>query len=793
MIVYLEKKFQFLADVDSNVIELRIREGFVRTHGHAVGASELSSWKNSMQYMHRILADPEIPDDAGVAIELGIPMSAKRMDIVLTGRSDSNRQTAVIIELKQWSEVARTGKDALVRTVMGGAPVETLHPSYQAWTYAALLEGYSETVRDRDMFLQPCAYLHNLPSGEVIHHDFYKEHTDRAPAFLRGDAEKLRTFLKKHVRYGDDGQAIYQIRDGKIRPSKSLADSLVALLQGSREFIMIDDQKIVYETALKLADEAALGKKQVLLVEGGPGTGKSVVAINLLVELTNRGKVVQYVTKNAAPRAVYEATLTKSFRKSHISSLFVSSGGFTEGKENVFDALVVDEAHRLNEKSGLYGNLGENQTKELIGAAKFTVFFLDENQRVTLRDNGSVDEITRRAKAAGATLHRLQLASQFRCNGSDGYLAWVDNTLGIRATANESLEGIPYEFAVYDSADELKNAIVAKNFGRNKARIVAGYCWDWTSKNDPKAYDIEIGSFRARWNLSEHGSLWIISPESVSEVGCIHTCQGLELEYVGVILGPDFLVRDGVIQTDPSARSRQDQSVKGLKAMAKTSPEDARLVADQIIKNTYRTLMTRGLRGCFVYSVDPETNAYFKSASSARPAARQAPEKYPGLRQRVLLAEEVRPYENCLPIYALEIAAGGFGEHQLSSDCDWVELPDSFVARHGYFVARVVGESMNRRIPNGSWCVFSRDIAGSRNGKVVLAELLDRQDPESGGRYTVKVYESRKVSPSGTDEWRHDSILLKPDSTSGGYKPLEFSENPLESLRIIGEYKATLP
>jgi len=241
MIVYLAKKHEFLADVDSNAIEQRIHSEFRRTHKKAVGQSELASWRNSMQYMHRILADPEIPDDAGVAIELGIPMSSKRMDFVVTGLSDSKRQIAVIIELKQWSDVARTGQDAMVRTVMGGAPVETPHPSYQAWTYAALLENYSETVRDRGMRLHPCAYLHNLPTGDVIHHNFYKEHTDKAPAFLRDDAAKLRSFIKQHVRHGDAGQAIYQIRDGKIRPSKNLADSLVGLLQGNREFLMIDD------------------------------------------------------------------------------------------------------------------------------------------------------------------------------------------------------------------------------------------------------------------------------------------------------------------------------------------------------------------------------------------------------------------------------------------------------------------------------------------------------------------------------------------------------------------------
>ena len=408
-------------------------------------------------------------------------------------------------------------------------------------------------------------------SCEMMH---YKEHIQKAPVFLKGDASKLRDFIKQYVKYGDTSKILYRIEQGKIRPSKMLADSMVSMLKGNTEFVMIDDQKIVYETALAISQKATANKKQVLIVKGGPGTGKSVVAVNLLVELTKRGLIVQYVSKNAAPRAVYESKLTGSLKKGVISNLFKGSGGFVNTKPNTFDTLIIDEAHRLNAKSGLYGNLGENQIKELINAARCTVFFIDEDQRVTLNDIGTLEEIRKWARREGAEVCETDLSSQFRCNGSDGYLAWLDNTLQVRATANLSLEGIDYDFRIFSSPVELRDAIIEKNKINNKSRMVAGYCWEWNSKKDSRLYDVVIPEFdfKMKWNLTTDGSLWIVSPESVNEIGCIHTCQGLEVDYIGVIVGADLIVRDGKVLTHPVARARSDKSVFGYKKLIEKKP-----------------------------------------------------------------------------------------------------------------------------------------------------------------------------------------------------------------------------
>ena len=354
--------------------------------------------------------------------------------------------------------------------------------------------------------------------------------------------------------------------------------------------------------------------KKVLIIEGGPGTGKSVVAVNLLVKLTGLSKMVSYVTKNSAPREVYAAKLKKDMKKSHINNLFKSSGAFTDADMDVFDALIIDEAHRLNERSGMFRNIGENQVKELIRAAKVSVFFVDEDQRVHIHDIGRKEEIRRWANYAGAEVIETELSSQFRCNGSDGYLAWLDDALQIRPTANPTLDDGEYDFRVCSSPSELFDLVEKANRVTNKSRVVAGYCWDWKSKKDPDAMDIvfEEYGFAKKWNLTEDGMLWMIKPESVHEIGCIHTCQGLELDVVGVIIGPDFKVRDGRVVTDVDERSSNDRSIFGMKKMKEENPDKAAKVADEIIKNTYRTLMSRGMKGCYIYCTDKETEEYFR-------------------------------------------------------------------------------------------------------------------------------------------------------------------------------------
>ena len=622
MLVYEGIKKDFIDDVDLGIIADKIRNKYIEILKRRPSTPEFNSWKNSMQYMRGVLSDEEIPFNTGIAIEYNIPPTGCRIDFMMSGYINNN-PNVVIVELKQWdkcTEVQDLDGIYKVNTYTGGGLRDVNHPSYQAMTYANLISDYNEIVQIKNINIIPCAYLHNyyLDEDKTLLNDNYKKYTDKAPLFGHNDVRNLRKFIKKYIEKGDNGKILYEIDNGKIKPSKMLQDTLSNMLEGNQEFYMIDNQKIVYEYALKNAiDTVAANDKNVMIVRGGPGTGKSVLAINLLVEFTKRNMTCFYVTKNSAPRYVFEEKLKgKKHKGEYINHLFQGSGKFINEERNKLDCLVVDEAHRLNAKSGMFQNLGENQVKEIINASKFSIFFIDENQKVTLKDIGTEQIIRDYAKELGAGIHTYELESQFRCNGSDGYIAWLDNTLQIRNTANLDINDFNYDFKIFDDPNELRKAIVEKN-SDNKARLVAGYCWDWikTGKNRTDVHDIIIPeyNFSMSWNLGNTGT-WAIDKNSVDEIGCIHTCQGLEFDYIGVIIGDDIRYEKDKIITDYTKRAKTDQSLKGIKKIAKYEGNDiAYKIADSIIKNTYKTLMTRGMKGCYIYCVDKGMQKYLKN------------------------------------------------------------------------------------------------------------------------------------------------------------------------------------
>lgn len=621
MLVYEGIKSTFIDDVDLGIIADKIRNKYIEVVKKRPSAPEFNSWKNSMQYMRGVLSDNDIPNNAGIAIEYNIPPTGCRIDFMMSGYG-KNKSNVVIVELKQWDKATEV-KDMdgvyKVNTFTGGGLRDVNHPSYQAMTYANLIRDYNESVQLKDINVIPCAYLHNyyFEDDDTLLSDDYKEYTDQAPLFGHSDVIKLRDFIKKYIEDGDDGNILYEIDNGKIRPSKMLQDSLRNMLKGNKEFYMIDNQKIVYEYALRNAiDTVSANDKNVMIVRGGPGTGKSVLAVNLLVELNNRNMTCFYVTKNAAPRSVYASKLRGDYTQTYINHLFQSSGNFIDEEINKLDCLVVDEAHRLNAKSGMFQNKGENQIKEIINAAKFSIFFIDENQKVTLKDIGSEDLIRKFAKEQGAGIYTFDLDSQFRCNGSDGYIAWLDRILDIKDTANFDIDGFDYDFRILDDPNDVRRLIEEKNKINNKSRIVAGYCWNWISegKNNSNVHDIQIPeyNFEMSWNLG-NSTTWAIDLESVNEVGCIHTCQGLEFDYIGVIIGDDLRYENNHIVTDYTKRAKTDTSLNGIKKIAKEQGQEvANKIADNIIKNTYRTLMTRGMKGCYVYCTNKELAEYLR-------------------------------------------------------------------------------------------------------------------------------------------------------------------------------------
>lgn len=733
-----------------------------------------------MMHMYKVINTPNIPDSSTITIEYQIPLTSKRIDFIISGTDENQRSNMIIIELKQWEQAKLSQKSGIIQTRFQHGESETAHPSYQAWSYAYMLQNYNETIREQNIQLLPCAFLHNYQKDPIISNDCYAEYIAKAPIFLKSDAGKLQDFIKKHIKYGSKEDIIWLIDKGKLRPSKQLADVLNSMLHGNREFVLLDDQKVVYETALSLAREAVRGPKQVFIVEGGPGTGKSVVAINLLVELTKEGIVAQYASKNAAPRDVYTAKLSGSFKKSYINNLFVGSGSFIDTPQNTFGALIVDEAHRLNMKSGLYSNLGENQIIEIIQASRFTIFFVDDRQKVHIKDIGSKAAIQKFAESCGAIVHTAKLSSQFRCNGSDGYLSWLDNTLQIRETANIQLSTEDYDFRIFSDPNLLFETIREKNKINNKARVVAGYCWDWNSKKIPTDYDIILPEFhfKKRWNLNTDKNLWIIGNQSIEEIGCIHTCQGLELDYIGVIIGPDMRYENGQIVTDVTKRSINDQSVKGFKSLIAQNRHKAFQEADEIIKNTYRTLLTRGMKGCYIYCCDKPLAEYFVAQ------LRIQAESTPKFRIEPEVNDEVK-YIDFLPFYSIQAACGYFGEGEMVDEKGWMKVEGMGKLNRNMFIVQAVGHSMEPLIYDGDYCVFRANPAGSRQGKIVLAEHHNYYDPDYAGSYSIKTYTSKK-SFDVEGNWIHEEIILMPKNSE--YTPIVIEEENSDEFRIVGEF-----
>jgi DUF2075 family protein len=613
MLAYLGTKNDFLRDAP--VIEDKVRDAVKLKLNFNVAENEYLSWRNSLgNAMSHVMRSDGIPGDAGIAIEYRLNGRRFRLDFVISGLNAQGKESLVIVELKQWTDIQFSDLDEHVKTALGGGVRDVTHPSYQVWSYKSHLEMFNEYVYENELSVSACAYLHNCKENQVINDSRYENALRLAPVFFHGENGKLQKLIENQIEKGSGISLLERIDAAVIRPSKQLADAVGNMLKGQDEFILLDEQKTAYETILRNARQVQKSGKKVLVIKGGPGTGKSVISINALAQLTSERMNVKYVTANAAPRDVFQAKLKNLVKGDSVKHLFGGSGSYTDTKKNSMDVLIVDEAHRLRMKSGMFKNLGESQTKEIIYAARLSVFFIDEAQKVTWSDVGEIARIKAYAAELDADVELLELVSQFRCGGSDDYMAWLDDSLGLQNVPENYFSRDKFDFQIFDSANELHDAIRDKNRINNKSRVVAGYCWNWVSKKEPKAFDIVIPGedYQARWNLASYGNEWIINPKSVDEVGCIHTCQGLEVDYVGVIVGGDLVIENGKLGTDPKRRAKSDKSLNGYIGERKLDPEAADAKADELIRNTYRTLMSRGMKGCYVYFTDPAVKKYFE-------------------------------------------------------------------------------------------------------------------------------------------------------------------------------------
>lgn len=818
MRLYAGMSAEFIDDAVQNRIASKLRDAFSRHYRFAPSPGEENAWRNSLRAVSQVFQYGNLTDH-GVILEYQLPLTSRRLDCLIAGQDGEGHDEAVIVELKQWSECEATEEPSIVRTVVGRGLRDVLHPSAQVRQYRDYLADMHTAFYEgpNPIGLSACSYLHNYQAREndVLFLPQYADVLAEAPVFGSHDVDPLVSFLKHRLERGNGRPVLEKVEQSRYRPNKKLLEHVAEVIRQEPAFVLLDEQKVVFDrifgTVTKTQQEA---RKNVFLINGGPGTGKSVLAIQLMAELSRRGRNAQYATGSRA--------FTKTLHKivgSRAAGQFRYFHSYGEAAPSDVDVLICDEAHRLRPASTNRFMAAEQRTnrskktqiQEILDAAKVPVFFIDDKQVVRPGEVGSSTLVRETATANNYRLHEYTLEAQFRCAGSDGFVNWVDNTLGIRETANIlwNQREESFDFRILASPRALEDEIRARAAEGHSARLTAGFCWPWTKGLLPGGKlmdDVVIGEYRRPWNArSEASGLapgiprevhWAHDPRGIDQIGCIYTAQGFEFDYVGVIWGPDLFY-------DPKGGAWVSDRTKSHDRVVRGSGEQF----IDLVRNTYRVLLSRGLKGCYVHFMDADTEAFVRSRTEgvdalraaatvhvARPAMPQPLER-PRLPQtlRIVPRAEVEPYVNAVPVLDLKLAAGHFSGEQRADpeQMTWVALPETFRTAQGLFIAQVVGESMNRRIPNGAWCLFREYRGGSRDRLIVVAEHRDISDVDTGTHLTVKRYRSEKIAV-GPDQWRHTRIVLAPESTDPRFKPIELSPTQAEDLKVVAEFVAVL-
>jgi DUF2075 family protein len=483
---------------------------------------------------------------------------------------------------------------------------------YLSDTHTAFHEG------DNPVSLAACAYLHNYPPNpdDVLYDRKFESVLKSDPIFTMDDAPKLMGYLQERLCAGQGLEVLKRVEESQYRPSKKLMDHVGQVINGNSRYVLLDEQVVAYDKVCVLAKAGFHDRrKTAIIIKGGPGTGKSVIAIKLMADLLLNGYNAHYATGSKA----FTETL-RNIIGNRGGVQFKYFNSYAAAQPDEIDVLIADESHRIRKTSNsrftsaaLRSNL--EQIEELLRAAKVSVFLIDDVQVVRPNEIGSVEYIRQHAQAMNCNIFEYALEAQFRCSGSDAFVNWIDNTLGIRRTANVLWErNESFDFKIFDSPQSLDEAIREKAVKGYTARMTAGFCWEWSKPNPDGTLveDVVIGEYRRPWNARPEAarlamgipkaSLWAHLPGGMAQIGCIYTAQGFEFDYVGVIFGKDLLYKFGRQEWVGDRQQSHDTVVR----------RSGNKFTD-LVKNTYRVLLSRGMIGCYVHFMDKETEHFFRS------------------------------------------------------------------------------------------------------------------------------------------------------------------------------------
>ena len=619
MRLYAGTSGQFVEDTVLNQIAGKLKNAFFSHYRYNPSHAEIISWQNSLRAMSGILQYGSLLDH-GVMLEYQLPLTSKRLDFMVTGKGKGNSDNAVIVELKQWEKCVAADGENEVATYVGGASREVLHPSAQVGRYRMYLSDTHTAFHEGDnpVSLAACAYLHNYPHDpeDVLYDRKFENVLTSDPIFTMDDAPALMGYMQERLHAGRGMEVLKRVEESRYRPSRKLMDHVGQVIDGNSRYVLLDEQVVAYDKVRAFTKKGFHDKrKTAIIIKGGPGTGKSVIAIKLMADLLLSGYNAHYATGSKA--------FTETLRKiigSRGAVQFKYFNSYTAAQPDEIDVLIADESHRIRKTSNnRFMAAAERsnlpQIEELIRAAKVCVFLIDDVQVVRPDEIGSVEYIRQHAMAMNCNIFEYELEAQFRCSGSDAFVNWIDNTLGIRRTANVLWEGNEsFDFKIFDSPQAVDEAIREKAAEGNTARMTAGFCWEWSRpKSDGTLVeDVVIGEYRRPWNAKPEAarlareipkaSLWAYLPGGMGQIGCISTAQGFEFDYVGVIFGKDLLYKFDRQEWVGDRQQSHDSVVKRSKDKF-----------TDLVKNTYRVLLSRGMKGCYVHFIDKETEHFFRS------------------------------------------------------------------------------------------------------------------------------------------------------------------------------------
>lgn len=575
--------------------------------------SEANAWKYSLRAVADSMHSRRLTD-TGVVVEYRLPYSDRRIDVMIMGE-DSKRANAVIVELKQWDKAYNIGIKDVVQLFPGE---NHLHPSAQARGYADYLrENITAFYEEPDPInIDSCSFLHNASRnscGDLLD-SFYSDTLEESPLFAGDMEEEFEDYIDSKFYEGNGAKVLRKLISSTVRPSPKLLEHTAEMIQGNPVFTLIDEQNEAFNTVYsKVKDNSEKSKKTVIIVTGGPGTGKSVIAVQLLASLAKEGYNVVHCTGSTAFTTTLRAQVGR-----RASSLFKYFNSFSNLNGNLFDALIADEAHRIRETSNnFYTPKAKKSVKlqieELIDAAKVSIFLLDYNQNVRPKEIGTPDLIERFAKEKNAEIFKINLNIQFRCSGSSSYIDWLDYVLSINGKNNLSwIKNNEYEFKIFSQVEELEYEILKKAHEGFSARIVAGFCWPWSNPKPDGSLvrDVSIDGWNRPWNRKREGSyapqndpyfIWATQQEGLDQVGCIYSAQGFEFDYCGVIFGNDII-------WDEKERKWIGKKSNSYDSVVKREKNDF----EKLILNTYKVLLSRGMKGTYVYFLDSSTKEHFE-------------------------------------------------------------------------------------------------------------------------------------------------------------------------------------